>query len=164
MTGILPAAAQRKYSAPDGKGRTLTVSVWGGPTEQAFLKAVVPVFRALTGANVVFETGSGGERFNKLLAQGSMATVDVFVNSGENVYQANRLGKLLNVDPSLVPNLEDIADWAKLFPYGISYGLIAFGFARSTGVASAAKLEGSLEAWSSKADWECRLSAILNFR
>jgi putative spermidine/putrescine transport system substrate-binding protein len=123
------------YKAPDGKGRTLTVSVWGGTTEQAFIKAVVPVFRTLTGANVAFETGSGGERFNKLLAQGALASVDVFINSGENVFQANRLGKLVNVDPALVPNLRDISDWAKLFPYGISYGLIAFGLARSAQIA-----------------------------
>jgi putative spermidine/putrescine transport system substrate-binding protein len=123
------------YKAPDGKGRTLTVSVWGGTTEQAFIKAVVPVFRTLTGANVAFETGSGGERFNKLLAQGALASVDVFINSGENVFQANRLGKLVNVDPALVPNLQDISDWAKLFPYGISYGLIAFGLARSAQIA-----------------------------
>ena len=138
ILGSSPAAAQAPkpaYKAPDGKGRTLTVSVWGGPTEQAFVKAVVPVFRTLTGANVVFETGSGGERFNKLMAQGALASVDVFINSGENVFQANRLGKLVNVDKALVPNLDGIADWAKLFPYGISYGLIAFGLVRSTQIA-----------------------------
>lgn len=131
--GSTPALAQAaKYVAPDGKGRTLTVSVWGGSTEQAFIKAVVPVFRSLTGANVVFETGSGGERFNKLLAQRDLSTVDVFINSGENVFQANRVGKVVNIDPALVPNMEGIAPWAKLFPYGVSYGLIAFGLARSS--------------------------------
>jgi putative spermidine/putrescine transport system substrate-binding protein len=134
-SGPALAQAAKPYKAPDGKGRTLTVSVWGGPTEQAFVKTVVPVFRTLTGANVVFETGSGGERFNKLMAQGALASVDVFINSGENVFQANRLGKLVNVDKALVPNLDGIADWAKLFPYGISYGLIAFGLVRSTQIA-----------------------------
>jgi putative spermidine/putrescine transport system substrate-binding protein len=34
-----------------------------------------------------------------------------------------------------VPNLKDIAEWAQLFPYGISYGLIAFGLARSAQIA-----------------------------
>lgn len=143
LVDSVPAAAQAskgKYSPPDGKGRTLTVSVWGGSTEQAFLKAVVPVFKSLTGANVVFETGSGGERFNKLLAQRNLSTVDVFINSGENVFQANRLGKVVNVDTSLIPNLEHIYDWAKLFPYGISYGLISFGLARSSRI-------GPLRSW-----------------
>ncbi len=133
LGGASPAFAQARggYTPPDGKGRTLTVSVWGGSTEQAFIKAVVPVFKTLTGANVVFETGSGGERFNKLLAQRNLSTVDVFVNSGENVFQANRVGKMENINPALVPNLEQMYDWAKLFPYGVSYGLIVFGLARS---------------------------------
>jgi putative spermidine/putrescine transport system substrate-binding protein len=138
--GIRPAAAQGKYSPPDGKGRKLTVSVWGGPTEKAFMTAVVPVFKSLTGADVVFETGSGGERFNKLMAQRDLSTVDVFVNSGENVFQANRLGKVVNFDMSLMPNAAQVYDWAKLFPYGISYGLIAFGLARSSQV-------GPLRSW-----------------
>jgi len=140
LGGSLPAMAQAKYSPPDGKGRKLTVSVWGGPTEKAFMTAVVPVFKSLTGADVVFETGSGGERFNKLMAQRDLSTVDVFVNSGENVFQANRLGKVVNFDTALIPNAAQIYDWAKLFPYGISYGLIAFGLARSSQI-------GALRSW-----------------
>lgn len=116
-------------TVPDGAGRTLTVSVWGGDTEAAFQEAVAPVFKELTGADVVFDTGSGGERFNKLLAQAGAPTVDVFVNSGENVFQANEQGLLVPIDESSVPNFKDTADWAKLFPFGVSYGLLAFGLA-----------------------------------
>jgi putative spermidine/putrescine transport system substrate-binding protein len=119
---------------PDGSGRTLSVSVWGGETERAFKETVEPVFRKLTGAKVQYDTGSGGERFNKLLAQASSPTVDVFVNSGENVFQANRQGLLVDIDTRRVPNAADIADWAKLFPYGISYGLVAFGLTRTAGL------------------------------
>ncbi|MBU2695670.1 MULTISPECIES: extracellular solute-binding protein [Pimelobacter] len=119
---------------PDGSGRTLSVSVWGGETERAFKETVEPVFRKLTGAKVQYDTGSGGERFNKLLAQIGSPTVDVFINSGENVYQANRQGLLTDIDTRRVPNAADIADWAKLFPYGISYGLVAFGLTRAKGV------------------------------
>lgn len=125
---------------PDGSGRTLSVSVWGGETERAFKEAVVPVFTELTGAKVQFDTGSGGERFNKLLAQKDSPTVDVFINSGENVFQANRQGLLVDIDDRRVPNAADIADWAKLFPYGISYGLVAFGLTRSPSV-------GTLGSW-----------------
>lgn len=121
------------YEAPNGEGETLTVSVWGGETERAFKEAVVPVFTELTGAEVAFDTGSGGERFNKLLAQKGAPTVDVFVNSGENVFQANRQEMLIDIDPAKVPNLEKVADWAQLFPFGLSYGLIAFGLARDEG-------------------------------
>lgn len=119
---------------PDGNGRTLSVSVWGGETERAFKETVEPVFKKLTGAEVQYDTGSGGERFNKLLAQASSPTVDVFINSGENVYQANRQGLLVDIDTRRVPNAADIADWAKLFPYGISYGLLAFGLTRTSGM------------------------------
>ncbi len=125
---------------PDGSGRTLSVSVWGGETERAFKEVVAPVFAELTGAKVQFDTGSGGERFNKLLAQKDSPTVDVFVNSGENVFQANRQGLLVDIDEGRVPNAADIADWAKLFPYGISYGLVAFGLTRSPSV-------GALGSW-----------------
>jgi putative spermidine/putrescine transport system substrate-binding protein len=51
------------------------------------------------------------------------------------VFQANRLGKVVNFDNALVPNAAQVYDWAKLFPYGISYGLIAFGLARSSQIA-----------------------------
>lgn len=125
---------------PDGSGKTLSVSVWGGETERAFKEAVAPVFTELTGAKVQFDTGSGGERFNKLLAQKDSPTVDVFINSGENVFQANRQGLLVDIDERRVPNAADIADWAKLFPYGISYGLVAFGLTRSPSV-------GKLASW-----------------
>ncbi|WGX98163.1 extracellular solute-binding protein [Nocardioides sp. L-11A] len=129
-----PAAGASATGIPDGSGRTLSVSVWGGETERAFKETVEPVFRKLTGAKVQYDTGSGGERFNKLLAQASAPTVDVFVNSGENVFQANRQGLLADIDTRRVPNAADIADWAKLFPYGISYGLVAFGLTRAAGV------------------------------
>jgi putative spermidine/putrescine transport system substrate-binding protein len=113
---------------PDGTGKTLTVSVWGGETERAFVETVVPAFTALTGAQVVLETGSGGERFNKLLAQKGSPTVDVFVNAAENVYQAKAQGLVQDLDQARVPTLSELDDWAK-WPYGVSYGLLAFGLA-----------------------------------
>jgi putative spermidine/putrescine transport system substrate-binding protein len=126
---------------PDGTGQTLTLSVWGGETERAFVEAVVPAFTALTGAEVVLETGSGGERFNKLLAQKGSPTVDVFVNSAENVYQAKAQGLVRDLDPARVPTLNELDDWAK-WPYGVSYGLLAFGLAGIGG------LSQPLRSWS----------------
>lgn len=118
---------------PDGSGRTLSVSLWGGETERAFVEAVIPAFTALTGAEVAFETGSGGERFNKLLAQKGSPTVDVFVNSAENVYQAKAQGLVQDLETARVPTLSDVGDWAK-WPYGVSYGLLAFGLAGVAGL------------------------------
>jgi len=134
------STAPSVVSIPDGSGQTLVVSVWGGETERAFKETVAPVFKELTGADVQFDTGSGGERFNKLLAQAASPSVDVFINSGENVFQANSQGLLIDIDPAKVPNLSKIPDWAQLFPFGTSYGLLAYGIARNEDL-------GALSSW-----------------
>lgn len=114
---------------PDGSGRTILVSGFPGSTEEAFRQAVVPVFSELTGADVEFESGGSADRFNKLLAQKESPTVDVFINTAENLIQAGNQGLLAEIDEALVPNMSDLADWARApFPHGISYGLVRFGF------------------------------------
>lgn len=132
-------------SASGTGGGEVTVSVWGGETEQAFRTTVVPRFKELTGANVKFELGSGGDRFSKLLAQKGSPSVDIFINTGENVVQAYRQGLLRDFDEALVPNFKSLADWARpaaYGAYGASYGLVVYGL-----VTANQRVDSPLTSW-----------------
>lgn len=50
------------------KGAVLTVSTWGGVTQDAIAKNVGPVFIKATGATLAFDIGAQGPRYSKLLA------------------------------------------------------------------------------------------------
>jgi putative spermidine/putrescine transport system substrate-binding protein len=122
MKGIGAAgavAASGGLAAPAiGQARTLTVSVWGGVTEEAIKAYVAPEFTRLTGAAVAYDIGGSGARYNKLLAQRANPTVDVFLSGDDAVIAGHKAGILASGNRKNLPNLADVAPWALRIKHG----------------------------------------------
>ena len=74
-----------------------------------------------------------GARYNKIRAQEGLSTVDVFFSTDEPVFNGMRTGLFAEVDPSNIPNMADLHDWATpTGGFGVGYGLITFGLAYHT--------------------------------
>ena len=116
-----------------GQSRTLTISTWGGDTENAIKSFVMPEFEAEHDCKLVFDIGSMGARYNKIRAQEGMSAVDVFFSTDEPVFNGMRTGLFAEVDPANIPNMADLHDWATPTDgFGVGYGLITFGLAWHT--------------------------------
>jgi len=106
-----PAArAQPAPAIP--KGTALTVSTWGGITEDSVRRFILPEFERATGAKLAFDIGGQGGRFNKLLAQRAKPPADVFFSTDEAVIAGHRQGVLLPARRKNIPNLSELYDWA----------------------------------------------------
>ncbi|MBO1074592.1 ABC transporter substrate-binding protein [Roseomonas marmotae] len=115
--------------------RTLTVSTWGGVTEEGLKAYVQPEFERLTGAKLAYDIGGQGARYNKLLAQRANPPADVFFSTDEGVVAGQKAGVLVPASRKGVPNIADIEDWAMSVKRGTTdetiagapYTLIAYG-------------------------------------
>jgi putative spermidine/putrescine transport system substrate-binding protein len=92
--------------------RTLTVSTWGGVTEEGLKAYVQPEFERLTGARLAYDIGGQGARYNKLLAQRANPPADVFFSTDEAVVAGQKAGVLTTASRKNVPNIADVEDWA----------------------------------------------------
>jgi putative spermidine/putrescine transport system substrate-binding protein len=118
-----------------GQTRTLTISTWGGDTENAIKSFVMPEFEKEHDVKLVFDIGSMGARYNKIRAQEGLSTVDVFFSTDEPVFNGMRTDLFAEVNPANIPNMADLHDWATpTGGFGVGYGLITFGLAYHTGI------------------------------
>lgn len=126
--GQAPAIAQ---------GTVLTVSTWGGVTQDGIKNYLGPEFTKQTGATLAFDIGGQGARYNKLLAQRNSPPADVFFSTDEAVIAGYRAGILQPARRRNIPLAADIHDWAftvkeqntaDTLP-GAPYTLIAYGLA-----------------------------------
>jgi putative spermidine/putrescine transport system substrate-binding protein len=120
-----PALAQR---------RTLTLSTWGGVTQDGIKAYVQPEFEKRTGATLAFDIGGQGARYNKLLAQRASPPSDVFFSTDEAVVAGHRAGILTTASRKSLSNLAQLHDWAMTVKgiggadavAGVPYTLIAY--------------------------------------
>lgn len=91
---------------------TLTVSTWGGVTEDGIRAYVQPEFERLTGATLAYDIGGQGARYNKLLAQRASPPADVFFGTDEAVVAGQKAGIITPAARKNVPNAADVEDWA----------------------------------------------------
>lgn len=114
-SGLLAAGGRRAAAqAPAiAKGATITISLWGGVTEDSIRRLVEPEFTSLTGGKLAYDIGSQGARFNKLLAQRNSPPADVIFTTDEAVIAGHKAGVLMPARSKNVPNLADVFDWAQ---------------------------------------------------
>ncbi|HVV94453.1 MAG TPA: ABC transporter substrate-binding protein [Hyphomicrobiales bacterium] len=116
------------------RGQTLTVSTWGGITQDGIKAHVQPLFEKTTGASIAYDIGGQGARYNKLLAQRASPPADVFFSTDEAVVAGRKAGILTDASLKNIPNFADVAKWAttlKAAPgdetvAGVPYTLIAY--------------------------------------
>jgi putative spermidine/putrescine transport system substrate-binding protein len=127
--------ARRGIAAPAvSEGTVLTVSTWGGVTQNAIAAHAGPEFSRATGAALAFDIGSQGSRYSKLLAQRASPTVDVFFGSDEALVGGLKAGILTPARRKNLSNLGDVEKWALTVPSpagddtvgGVPYGLIVY--------------------------------------
>jgi len=106
LAGALPAAPAL------AQPRALTVSVWGGITQDAIKAHVLPEFEKRTGATLAFDIGAQGARYNKLLAQKNSPSADVFFAGDEAIVAGHRAGVLTPAHRKSLSNLAEVAEWA----------------------------------------------------
>lgn len=119
---------------PIAKGTVLTVSTWGGVTQDAIAARVGPEFTRATGATLAFDIGAQGPRYSKLLAQRASPASDVFFGSDEALIGGLKAGILTPARRKSLSNLGDVEKWALTMPSpggddmigGVPYGLIAY--------------------------------------
>ena len=92
------------------QSRTLTVSTWGGVTEEGIKAYVQPEFERLTGARLAYDIGGQGARYNKLMAQRANPPADVFFSTDEAVISGQKVGILTTASRKNVPNIADIEE------------------------------------------------------
>jgi putative spermidine/putrescine transport system substrate-binding protein len=117
-----------------GKGTVLTVSTWGGVTQDAIAAHAGPEFTRATGATLAFDIGAQGPRYSKLLAQRASPASDVFFGSDESLISGLKAGILTPARRKSLSNLGDVEKWALTVPSpdgddtigGVPYGLIAY--------------------------------------
>jgi len=107
--GVL--ATGRAAAQPAGPA-TLTISTWGGVTQDAIKAYVEPAFERQTGARLSFDIGNQGVRYNKLLAQRANPPADVFFSTEEALIAGHRAELLAPAHRSNLPNLAELAPWA----------------------------------------------------
>jgi putative spermidine/putrescine transport system substrate-binding protein len=111
-TGI--AGRSAAIAAPAvARGTVLTVSVWGGITEDGIKKHVQPEFERATGAKLAYDIGGMGARYNKLLAQRANPPADVFFSTDEALVAGRKANILTDATKKNMPNLADVATWAQ---------------------------------------------------
>jgi len=119
---------------PIAHGTVLTVSTWGGVTQDAVAKSMGAEFTKATGATLAYDIGNQGPRYAKLLAQRASPAVDVFFGSDEALVGGLRAGVLTPARRKNLSNLADVDSWALTVPSpaghdmigAVPYGLIAY--------------------------------------
>jgi putative spermidine/putrescine transport system substrate-binding protein len=132
--GALGRAAPVIAAPAVARGTVLTLSTWGGITQDSIKAYVEPEFERATGAKLAYDIGGLGARYNKLLAQRANPPADVFFSTDEAIVAGRRAGVLTEASRKNIPNYADVADWAKtvkpegggdMLP-GVPYTLIAY--------------------------------------
>ncbi|MEJ0068203.1 MAG: extracellular solute-binding protein, partial [Pseudomonadota bacterium] len=118
LRGALPAAPA--IAQP----RTLTVSVWGGITQDAVKAHVQPEFEKRTGATLAYDIGAQGARYNKLLAQKNSPATDVFFGGDEAIIAGHRADVLTPAHRKSLTNLDEVADWAQRVKEKVPDGMV----------------------------------------
>ncbi len=133
-TGMLGSVARSLAAPAVARGTVLTLSTWGGITQDSIKAHVEPEFERSTGAKLAYDIGGLGARYNKLLAQRANPPADVFFSTDETIVAGRRAGILTDASRKNIPNYADVADWAKtvkpegngdMLP-GVPYTLIAY--------------------------------------
>jgi putative spermidine/putrescine transport system substrate-binding protein len=133
--GAAAAPMTARAQAPMiGRGVTLTVSTWGGVTQDGVKAYVQPEFEKRTGATLAYDIGGQGARYNKLLAQRANPPADVFFSTDEAVVAGHRAGVLTPAARKSLSNLFQLHDWAQSVKEGatettvpgVPYTLIAY--------------------------------------
>jgi putative spermidine/putrescine transport system substrate-binding protein len=101
--GQAPAFAQ---------GTTVTISTWGGLTEDSIKDHMQKEYEKQTGAKLAYDIGGQGARYNKLLAQRSSPTSDVFFSTDEAVISGMRANALQPAKKKNLPLIADMQDWS----------------------------------------------------
>jgi putative spermidine/putrescine transport system substrate-binding protein len=115
------------------QSRSLTVSIWGGVTEESVRKWLLPRFQREHNATVTLDVGLQGARFNRLLSQAASPVVDVFFSTEELVYNGLKQSLFEPISPANMPNLAKLHPWATpIAEYGPAAGLTTFGLAYNT--------------------------------
>jgi putative spermidine/putrescine transport system substrate-binding protein len=131
-TGIIGKTVAAVAAPTVAKGTVLTVSTWGGITQDGIKAHVAPEFERTTGATIAYDIGGLGARYNKLLAQRSSPSADVFFSTDESIVAGRKAGILTDALAKNIPNYGDVADWAKTLKVagdalpGVPYTLIAY--------------------------------------
>ena len=115
------------------KGTVLTVSTWGGITQDGIKAHVQPEFERQTGATLAYDIGGQGARYNKLLSQRVNPPADVFFSTDEAVVAGRKAGVLISANRKNLSNLDDVFSWAQtikpesddLVP-GVPYTVISY--------------------------------------
>ena len=133
-TGAFGKAAPAIAAPVVARGTVLTLSTWGGITQDSIKSFVAPEFERSTGAKLAYDIGGLGARYNKLLAQRANPPADVFFSTDEAIVAGRKAGILTDTRKKNITNYGDVADWAKtirpegdgeLLP-GVPYTLIAY--------------------------------------
>lgn len=91
---------------------TLTISVYG-ISQDEYKAALYAPFEAMCGCKLVVESGNSSERLAKLEANAAAPIVDVIALSDADALTAARKNLTQPIDPSKVPNLAKIYDFAR---------------------------------------------------
>jgi len=120
-------AAQAPAAPAVGRDVTLVVSTWGGAIQDVIKAHVLPEFQKRTGANLTYDIGGQGARYNKLLAQRANPSppADVFLSTDEAVIAGHRAGVLQPAARKSLPSLPDVYDWALSVKEANPDGMIA---------------------------------------
>lgn len=108
-----------------GKGSVLTISTWGGVTQDSIKTHIEPEFTKMTGAKLAYDIGGVGARYNKLLAQRANPVVDVFYGTEENAVTGLKAGIMMPVSRKKVPLIADLAPWALTVKTGTNSETVA---------------------------------------
>jgi putative spermidine/putrescine transport system substrate-binding protein len=123
--GLGAAAAPLIGRPAIAQATTVTVSTWGGVTQDGIKAHVQPEFEKRTGATLAYDIGGQGARYNKLLAQRGSAPVDVFFSTDEAVVAGHRAGVLMPARRKSLSHLGEIHEWALTVKEGGSADLVA---------------------------------------
>lgn len=111
-TGLAGVAKPLMAQAPAiASGTTITISLWGGVTEDSVRKWVQPEFEKATGAKLAYDIGGQGVRLNKLIAQKNNPPADVIFLTDEAVLTGLAQGVITPARRKNVPNVADVFDW-----------------------------------------------------
>ena len=132
--GAVGLARSSLAAPPIAKGTVLTVSTWGGVTQDAIAKNAAPLFTKATGATLAFDIGAQGPRYSKLIAQRASPSADVFFGSDESLIGGLKADILIPARRNNLSNLGDVDQWALTIPSpsgpeligGVPYGLISY--------------------------------------
>lgn len=128
-SAIAPAWAQSGGAPAIAKGSTMTVSTWGGITQDLIKNHAEKEFEKLTGAKLAYDIGGVGARYGKILAQRNSPPADVFISGDEQVIAGERAGLLQSLDAKKISSIGNLYDWAVIRAGAREKSLVGIGFA-----------------------------------